>query len=214
MIPLKKAICHACIASEREITDYPPAFDYGWTDDYDGCMAKAEITKRTLAAAMKRLLHKMPYEKVSVSMIADEAKMNRKSFYYHFKGKSDLVNWILDTEFKDYLETTPEEEEGWEVIEMLVSYMYKEKEFYCSILLSTGYGMLSSIMHPVLISYIKDMITITDDDDPILILAADCLLASIFRWLLSDSRTAPDAFVDTLRQSILRLSRECIRNLV
>ena len=24
--------------------------------------------------------------------------MNRKSFYYHFKDKYDLVNWIFDTE--------------------------------------------------------------------------------------------------------------------
>ena len=177
-------------------------------------MAKAEITKRALAAAMKRLLHEMPYEKVSVSMIADEADMNRKSFYYHFKGKSDLVNWILDTEFKDYLETTPEEEEGWEVIEMLVSYLYKEKSFYCSILLSTGYGPLSSIMLPVLIAYIKEMIEITDDSDPILTLAADSLIASIFRWLLSDSKTTPEIFVDKLKQSILRLSRECLKNLI
>ena len=44
-------------------------------------MAKAEQTKRTLASAMKKLLAQMPYEKVSVSMIAEEAGMNRKSFY-------------------------------------------------------------------------------------------------------------------------------------
>ena len=25
--------------------------------------------------------------------------MNRKSFYYHFKDKFDLVNWIFDVEY-------------------------------------------------------------------------------------------------------------------
>ncbi len=177
-------------------------------------MAKAEITKRALAAAMKRLLPDMPYEKVSVSMIADEAHMNRKSFYYHFKGKAELVNWILDTEFKDYLETTPEEEEGWEVIEMLVSYLYKEKGFYCSILQSTGYGPLSSIMFPVIAGYIKDMFGIADESDPVIMLAADTLLASIFRWLLSGSDVMPDAFVNGLKESILKLSKEWIRHLI
>ena len=105
-------------------------------------MAKAEQTKRTLASAMKKLLAQMPYEKVSVSMIAEEAGMNRKSFYYHFTGKSDLINWILDTEFREYLETTPEEEQGWEVMEMLASYFYRERLFYKTILLSTGYATL------------------------------------------------------------------------
>lgn len=27
--------------------------------------------------------------------------MNRKSFYYHFCDKYDLVNWIFDTEFSE-----------------------------------------------------------------------------------------------------------------
>ena len=176
-------------------------------------MAKAEITKRALAAALKRLLNDMSYEKVSVSMIADEAKMNRKSFYYHFKSKADLVNWILDTEFKDYLETTPEEEEGWEVIEMLTSYLYKEKSFYFSILISTGYGSLSAIMLPVLTKYIRDMLDIKDDNDPIIMLAADGLLAAMIRWLLSESKETPDIFINSLKESIIRLSKEFIRNL-
>ena len=176
-------------------------------------MAKAEITKRALASAMKKLLKEMPYEKVSVSMIADEAKMNRKSFYYHFKGKSELVNWILDTEFRDYLETTPEEEEGWEVIEMLVSYLHAERSFYCTILKSTGYGTLSSIIFPTISKYIRDMFE-SKDSDEVVVLAADGLLASIFRWLLDDTETTPEAFVEKLRLSIIKLSRECLKELI
>ena len=176
-------------------------------------MAKAEQTKRILASAMKTLLEHMPYEKVSVSMIADEARMNRKSFYYHFNGKGDLVNWILDTEFREYLETTPEEEQGWEVMEMLASYLYKERNFYRTILLSTGYASLMNIMLPVISKYIRDMLEVPEGGDGFILLASDGLMAALFRWLLSDSTKEPEVFVSELRCRITRLSEECLRHL-
>ena len=96
---------------------------------------------------------------------------------------------------------------------MLTSYLYKEKSFYFSILISTGYGSLSAIMLPVLTKYIRDMLDIKDDNDPIIMLAADGLLAAMIRWLLSESKETPDIFINSLKESIIRLSKECIRNL-
>ena len=57
--------------------------------------ADSNLTKRALAAAMKELMEQMPFSKISVSNIAEQCGMNRKSFYYHFKDKYDLVNWIF-----------------------------------------------------------------------------------------------------------------------
>lgn len=54
--------------------------------------ADSNLTKRALAAAMKELMEQMPFSKISVSDIAEQCGMNRKSFYYHFKDKYDLVN--------------------------------------------------------------------------------------------------------------------------
>ena len=90
-------------------------------------MARSEDTRKVLAASLKKLMGEYPFDKIPVGMIADGAGLTRKSFYYHFANKAELVNWILDTEFQEYLETTPEEEEGWEVMEMLFGYLYKEK---------------------------------------------------------------------------------------
>ena len=44
-------------------------------------------------------INEQSFEKISVSDICERCGMNRKSFYYHFKDKYDLVNWIFDTEF-------------------------------------------------------------------------------------------------------------------
>ena len=62
-------------------------------------MADSGITKRALAEALKQLMEELPFSKISVADICEQCDMNRKSFYYHFKDKYDLLNWILDTEF-------------------------------------------------------------------------------------------------------------------
>ena len=62
-------------------------------------MPYSNITKKALAMAMKELIEQIPFSKISVSDICEKCGMNRKSFYYHFKDKYDLVNWIFDVEF-------------------------------------------------------------------------------------------------------------------
>ena len=44
-------------------------------------------------------MEEKPFEKISVGDICERCDMNRKSFYYHFRDKYDLVNWIYDREF-------------------------------------------------------------------------------------------------------------------
>ena len=60
-------------------------------------MADSNITKRALATSLKELMLEQPFDKINVAQICARCNMNRKSFYYHFKDKYDLVNWIFDT---------------------------------------------------------------------------------------------------------------------
>ena len=59
-------------------------------------MADSNVTKRALATAMKQLMAKEPFSKISVGDICQVCQMNRKSFYYHFRDKYDLVNWHFE----------------------------------------------------------------------------------------------------------------------
>ena len=68
-------------------------------------MADSNITKSALASALKELMETTPFAKITVSDICAKCNMNRKSFYYHFKDKFDLVNWIYDVEY--LLQTMP-----------------------------------------------------------------------------------------------------------
>ncbi len=67
-------------------------------------------------------------KKISISDIVEGCNMNRQSFYYHFKDKYDLVNWIYYTEFivtiKDLSMSS------WEILEKVCDYFYENKTFY------------------------------------------------------------------------------------
>ena len=67
-------------------------------------MADSNITKRALASALKELMESTPFSKITVSDICAKCNMNRKSFYYHFKDKFDLVNWIFDVEYLSHVQ--------------------------------------------------------------------------------------------------------------
>lgn len=53
------------------------------------------LTKRAMADALKRLLHKRTLEHITVQDVADEADVSRKTFYYHFHDIYELVEWML-----------------------------------------------------------------------------------------------------------------------
>ena len=84
-------------------------------------MAGSHITKLALASAMQRLMTEQPFERISVSDICTACGMSRKSFYYHFRDKYDLVGWIFEAEFVE-----PNRERSfsssWEFFDALCSY--------------------------------------------------------------------------------------------
>ena len=56
-------------------------------------MANSNVTKRVLANSLKELVQEIPLEKITIADICASSGMNRKSFYYHFRDKYDLIAW-------------------------------------------------------------------------------------------------------------------------
>ena len=59
--------------------------------------------------------------------------MNRKSFYYHFKDKFDLVNWIYDVEYLGHVKIG-DSLLGWDSVLHVCVYFYENRSFYRKIL--------------------------------------------------------------------------------
>ncbi len=69
-------------------------------------------------------------ESISVQEITQRCKISRKTFYYHFRDKYDLVNWIYYSEFVRVVEE--EKVDGWDLVERICQVFYENKIFFIS----------------------------------------------------------------------------------
>src|SRR6201998_3549865 len=61
-------------------------------------------SRRMLMEALARLLTKKEFEDVSVQEIADEATLNRATFYLHYADKNALLHAMTESRFRDLIE--------------------------------------------------------------------------------------------------------------
>ena len=172
-------------------------------------MADSNITKRALAAALRELMEEMPFDKIQIAQICERCDMNRKSFYYHFKDKYDLVNWIFDTEFISFARESAKylsSDDRWELIERACEHFYADKAFYRKALMITGQNSLSDHLREYLFPLIKIRIMqlLSDDiaDEFTVNFFTDAVLCAIERWLLDKHCMPPEEFVTKIKQIV------------
>lgn len=59
------------------------------------------MTKKALAASLKKLMTQTSLEKITVKDVVADCGVNRQTFYYHFQDIYDLLGWIYRTEAVD-----------------------------------------------------------------------------------------------------------------
>lgn len=64
----------------------------------EAAVSESSITKKIIATGFKELMQKKPFEKITISDIANVCGINRQTFYYHFQDKYDLLNQIFCNE--------------------------------------------------------------------------------------------------------------------
>lgn len=168
-------------------------------------MADSNITKKALSNALRQLMEEMPFKKISVADICEKCDMNRKSFYYHFRDKYDLVNWIFDTEFIA-LARNRTSDDRWEFIEMMCGYFYDNRSFYSKVLQIKGQNSFSEhfreFMHPLLRNRITEIVGKKDIPDLCVDFFADGIFCSMERWLLDKHCMPPSQFVSIIKQLV------------
>ncbi len=167
-------------------------------------MSESQITKRALADSMKKLLSEHPMKKINISDIVEGCNMNRQSFYYHFKDKYDLVNWIYYTEFiisiKDLNMPT------WEILESICEYFYENKAFYKNAFEVKGQNSFSEyfieVLHSILTVQLTEIFKNKKNVDFYATFYADAIRIAISRWLIEGAKLPPEKFVELLRNAI------------
>lgn len=101
-------------------------------------MSHSLITKRALAQGLQELMTIKSLSQITVQDICDTCDLSRKAFYYHFRDKYDLVNWIYQVEFFAQFSLDMEEKGYWERMRKALDYFYEHKHFYKNALELTG----------------------------------------------------------------------------
>ena len=168
-------------------------------------MSDSNLTKNALAASMKKLMREKPFDKISVSDICIDCGINRKSFYYHFRDKYELVNWIFYVGFIGNLDlsqySTPDE-----LMLDMCEYFYKERVFYKSALQIKGQNSfrdyLTETVTPICKFYLTDVFP-EGDQSFCITFVIDALLNSLVRWLTGGYKEEMDAKEFTRRIGVI-----------
>ncbi|BEP28053.1 dihydroxyacetone kinase transcriptional activator DhaS [Helicovermis profundi] len=93
-------------------------------------MSESLITKKALADSIKQLMKTHPLAKISIQKIVSNCNLSRKTFYYHFQDKFDLVNWIFITEISKKIANCNHYENWTEGTYRTLEYLMRNKYFY------------------------------------------------------------------------------------
>lgn len=110
-------------------------------------MANNRITKETFARALKELLKERPLTKISVKDITGQCELSRNAFYYHFKDKYELINWIF---YDDMLRNVNSFNDPSKLTDSFVNVcqcLYSEREFYFACFQYMGQNSLFETLH-------------------------------------------------------------------
>ncbi|MBP1582018.1 MAG: TetR/AcrR family transcriptional regulator C-terminal domain-containing protein [Oscillospiraceae bacterium] len=171
-------------------------------------MADSNTTKWALATVIKEELQEQPLEKISISVLCERCHMNRKSFYYHFRDKYDLANWIFDSEVLEQraqllqqLLEPRDQEDFWQSMEELCSYFYENRVFYRRVL--KGNGQNPFVVH--FRSAVGQLLRLQVEQVPDMTcdFMVDSILSILERWLLERDCAPVEDFLENLRQLYL-----------
>lgn len=85
-----------------------------------------ERTKTAIIEAFQEMLEETPINKITVKSIVERCEINRNTFYYHFEGIPDLVEYHLTT-MADQLLDSFDQPNPAEELQMVVNYFVQRK---------------------------------------------------------------------------------------
>ncbi|MEC0172105.1 TetR/AcrR family transcriptional regulator [Paenibacillus graminis] len=167
-------------------------------------------TRELLKDAVVELMEEMNVQKISVNRIAERAKINRVTFYLHYKDIPDMLEKMADEMVEDITKVVnsedagnsePGEHEDWPVLENLLKYIAANARFYKTVLASRR----SSIFSDRLFNLIADMIaarvekkerpadasTVAIQKDVAVWYGSAALIGTIIAWLRNDMPYTP-----------------------
>ena len=174
-------------------------------------MPNSVWTKRIFADTLKQLMETTPFVKISIGEITKACGMNRNSFYYHFRDKYELLNWIFLTEVTEEINrgcTSGFSGSSWELLERINQYLYENQAFYANAMEYEGQDSFVDYFR----GFFRSLLETQTDElleqtmDPefrefYLDFILDAMTATIIRWIQNGAKYPPDRFTEMIRRA-------------
>ena len=120
-------------------------------------MATSEQTKRALAEGLKIALCSQEFDQITVADITECSEVSRNTFYYHFRDKQELVDWIFRTDLGPVLRDIRPDRTWEEALMELLARLERNKNFYAGILCNQGQDHFSSCLFEDCVQMIRNL---------------------------------------------------------
>ncbi|MBQ9737192.1 MAG: TetR/AcrR family transcriptional regulator C-terminal domain-containing protein [Clostridia bacterium] len=173
-------------------------------------MADSGITKKALAMAFLRLTEREHISQITIGEICEICEMNRKSFYYHFRDKYDLIIWIYDNELESYNKDSGNKN-VWDLFENICYVLDGKRKFYRKAFeLSEGNSLKNHIgelfSHVIREDLIKKAGNFEGMEDYIEFIK-DSLVTSIEKWLNKREYLKPEVYTEFIKKCFYEAGR-------
>lgn len=164
----------------------------------------SQITKRALAASLKKMMEKKPLSKITVTDLAQECGINRHTFYYHFRDIYDLVQWIFLSETEYVLEQI-KGEDSWQLgMKWMFDYALENKKFVTGTLRSASKEHLTGFLVQQIYSLIRQVVDRESQDIAIseekkvfvATFYSHGITGIVMDWIEKDMQQNPDEIID------------------
>lgn len=109
-------------------------------------MEDRKDVEKALAQSLKKLVVRVPFEKITIRQIADGAGVIRVTFYNHFQDKYDLLAWIVKREILDPVRILISNRMYRETLILIFSNLLRDREFYTMAAKIEGQNSFSEIV--------------------------------------------------------------------
>lgn len=167
------------------------------------------MTKKAMAASLKKLMLQKPFTKITVSDITDDCGVNRMTFYYHFKDIYDLVEWTCVEEARGFLQGKKTYETWQEGFLNIFYGVLENKPFILNVYRSVSreqierylFQLVHSLVLDVIEERAKSMEVHEKDKQFIANFYEYAFVGIMLNWISNDMKEDPEYLVD--RVSIL-----------
>lgn len=147
-------------------------------------------------------MQKKPLDRISVQDIVSICGLNRKTFYYHFRDKQELICWIFDKEYSSIEDLNNDNS----IIDELLDHLYKNKEFYVAALTSDVQNNLRDHFYAIVYDAIMQSIKKhpesarmpADDMRMAASYFTNAVTSTVAQWAREGMRTSPHEYSKVL----------------